>query len=230
MELGNTYQFKQYDITNATHSLNFYTISGTTYNDFSKNVTTFGGVPYTYQMLKRLNFEKLNLNKISKLNVVFCPEFLKEKTFKEDMYNANFCLLGTNCDENMKHEVGEVMRHLYSHKTIDVIYKTYEECELFKYTINVFLAVKVWYFNEINILSDKFGVDYNKFKTLFKLEPRLGSSHLDVPGPDGNRGFGGKCLPKETKGMCYLQDKKGINNEILQKILDRNISIRGEEP
>jgi acyl-coenzyme A synthetase/AMP-(fatty) acid ligase len=33
----------------------------------SKNVTTFGGVPYTYQMLKRLNFEKLNLNKISKL-------------------------------------------------------------------------------------------------------------------------------------------------------------------
>jgi len=33
----------------------------------TKNVTTFGGVPYTYQMLKRLNFEKLNLNKISKL-------------------------------------------------------------------------------------------------------------------------------------------------------------------
>lgn len=166
----------------------------------------------------------------STFRIVFCPEFLKERSYKEDMYNADFAILGFS-NENLDYQFEvEIMKTIYNHKKLDVIIRSYEEAELFKYTINVFLAVKVWYFNEINILSDKFGVDYNKFKTLFKLEPRLGSSHLDVPGPDGNRGFGGKCLPKETKGMCYLQDKKGINNEILQKILDRNISIRGEEP
>lgn len=164
----------------------------------------------------------------AKLNVVFCPEFLKEKTFKEDMYNANFCLLGTNCDENMKHEVGEVMRHLYSHKTIDVIYKTYEECELFKYTINVFLAVKVWYFNEIEEVCQRFNVNYDDLKELFHLEPRIGESHIDVPGHDGSYGFGGKCLPKETSALKHLQEKVGLPNQVLCEILKRNDYFRSK--
>jgi len=121
-------------------------------------------------------------NKYGKrLNIVFCPEFLKEKTFTEDMYNADFCLLGTNCDVSTRNLVEDVMRRLYSHKTIDVIHKSYEQCELFKYTINVFLAVKVWYFNEINEVCDRFGVNYNDLKDLFHLEPRIGESHIDVP-------------------------------------------------
>lgn len=166
----------------------------------------------------------------SNFRIVFCPEFLKERTYKEDMYNTDFAILGfENEKTNTEYEIN-IMKMIYNHQKLNVIIRTYEEAELFKYTINVFLSVKVWYFNEISILSEKFGIDYQKFKTMFELEPRLGNTHLDVPGPDGKLGFGGKCLPKETKGMCYLQEKKGINNEILQKILDRNISIRGEEP
>lgn len=161
-----------------------------------------------------------------KLNVVFCPEFLKEKTFQEDMYNANFCLLGTNCDENTRKLVENVMRRLYSHKTIDVIHKSYEECELFKYTINVFLAVKVWYFNEISEVCDRFNVDYNDLKDLFHLEPRIGESHIDVPGHDGSYGFGGKCLPKETLALSHLQRGLGLPNGVLSEILERNEYFR----
>jgi UDPglucose 6-dehydrogenase len=164
----------------------------------------------------------------AKLNVVFCPEFLKEKTFKEDMYNASFCLLGTNCDENMKHEVGEVMKHLYCHKTIDIIYKSYEECELFKYTINVFLAVKVWYFNEIEEVCQSFNVNYEDLKELFHLEPRIGESHIDVPGHDGSYGFGGKCLPKETLALKHLQERVGLPNAVLCEILKRNDYFRNK--
>jgi UDPglucose 6-dehydrogenase len=164
----------------------------------------------------------------SKLNVVFCPEFLKEKTFQEDMYNAEFCLLGTN-NTDLDQQVGNVMKDLYRHKQIDVIFKSYEECELFKYTINVFLAVKVWYFNEISEVCDRFGVKYNNLKELFHLEPRIGESHIDVPGHDGAFGFGGKCLPKETLALKHLQERLGLPNDVLSKILDRNDYFRSKQ-
>jgi nucleotide sugar dehydrogenase len=163
-----------------------------------------------------------------KLNIVFCPEFLKEKTFQQDMYNADFCLLGTDCDESTKGIVEQVMRRLYAHKTIDVIHKSYEECELFKYTINVFLSVKVWYFNEISEVCDRFGVKYNDLKDLFRLEPRIGESHIDVPGHDGSYGFGGKCLPKETLALKHLQERLGLPNRVLSEILERNSYFRSK--
>jgi len=85
LELGNTYQFKQDDITNATHSLNFYTISGTTYNDFSKNVTTFGTqgsndyyieIKVTNEIPKILYYDcsyHLNNNMGGKINIINSP-------------------------------------------------------------------------------------------------------------------------------------------------------------
>lgn len=156
--------------------------------------------------------------------IVFFPEFLREKTFEEDIYNAPFSLLGYS---DVKQEDIEQMTYLieklYNHnKNVKIIHKKYEECELFKYTINVFLSVKVWYFNEINVICNKLNVDYNSLHNLFELEPRIGSSHTGVPGHDGKYGFGGKCLPKETKGMCYLQEILGIDNTVLANILKRN--------
>jgi UDPglucose 6-dehydrogenase len=162
----------------------------------------------------------------SKLNIVFCPEFLKEKTFQEDMYNANFCLLGLHCDDIMKEKVSDVMKNLYKHKKIDVVCRNYEECELFKYTINVYLAVKVWYFNEISEVCDKMGVKYQNLQSLFQLETRIGESHTDAPGHDGSYGFGGKCLPKETLALKHLQERLGLPNNVLSEILNRNDYFR----
>lgn len=158
-----------------------------------------------------------------KLEIVFCPEFLKEHTYKEDMYNADFCLIGSD-DSNTK--VSDVMQTLYKHKQIDVICRSPEECELFKYTVNVFLAVKVWYFNEISEICNKFGVEYKSLQSLFKLEKRIGESHTDVPGHDGLHGFGGKCLPKETLALKYLQEKLNIPNKVLENIISRNDKLR----
>lgn len=161
-------------------------------------------------------------------NIMYCPEFLREKTHLVDMYDAKFVLLG-------KHEnydtlvIEDMFRNMYKHKHVDIIVRKYEECELLKYTINVFLSVKVWFFNEIYTLSNHFGVEYSDMKELFKLEPRLGESHMDVPGHDGKMGFGGKCLPKETKGMSYLQESEGLDNSVLLHILKRNYELRGSE-
>jgi nucleotide sugar dehydrogenase len=164
------------------------------------------------------------------ISLTFCPEFLREKTFEDDIYNASFVLLGTNQKDN-ESDISQLFKALYSHNPqIQLIFKGYEECELFKYTINVYLSVKVWYFNEINVICEKLNVDYNNLKDLFHLEPRIGDSHIDVPGHDGFKGFGGKCLPKETRGMCHLQQTLGIDNQILQHILKRNDIFRDGNP
>ena len=160
------------------------------------------------------------------MTIVYCPEFLREMTFREDMYNAAFALLGTH-KGTFDNFAYNVMKVLYSHnKEFNVITKSYEECEMFKYTINVYLSVKVWFFNEVYEVCDKIGVQYEALKELFALDPRLGESHTSVPGPDGRRGFGGKCLPKETKAMCHLQQTLGLPNTILQEILSRNDTLR----
>lgn len=168
-----------------------------------------------------------------KLRIVFCPEFLKERTFQEDMYNASFCLLGTESGTDVTN-VTSIISRLYAHKAqnqqpFETLIKTYEECELFKYTLNVYLAVKVWYFNEIYDLAEQLHVDYSQLSELFRLDPRIGFSHTDVPGPDGKRGFGGKCLPKETKGMAFLQTELGLDNSVLSLILKRNSQMRNKQ-
>lgn len=163
------------------------------------------------------------------ISYVFCPEFLREATYLKDVENAEFILIG--CKNNETDEIKTTLQHIfndmYKHKTkIECIFEYYTICELFKYTVNVFLAVKVWYFNEIDQICSSLGVEYQSLRNLFKLEQRIGESHTQVPGPDGKRMFGGKCLPKETKGMFKLQEKLNIPNSVFKEILKRNQQIR----
>ena len=178
------------------------------------------------------------------VDIVFCPEFLRELTAKDDMYNANFSLFGNHSgkdDDTTEKLINLFTNYMYKHKKLP-FYKrllsqkggfkcytrTFEEMELFKYTINTFLAVKVWYFNEIYEICNKFNIDYQSFKTLFPLEPRIGKYGTTVPGDDG-RGFSKKCLPKECRGMKGLQNELNIPNNVLDEILTRNNYFRSLE-
>lgn len=168
-------------------------------------------------------------NKYSNLTLVFCPEFLREKTHLEDMYNANFVLLGTTTG-NKDVNIETIFKQLYKHQTnLEIIYKTFEECEMFKTTINTYLAVKVWYFNKVYDTCENLGFKYDNLRELFRLEPRLGESHLDVPGHDGHFGFGGSCLPKETRSFSYIQQKFGLNNKVFQEIIQENENVRSKK-
>lgn len=160
------------------------------------------------------------------ISLDYWPEFLREKTFMEDMYNADFALIGSNTGAHFA--VVDTIESLYKHKRIRVIQKKYEDCEIFKYTINVFLSVKVWFFNEMHDICDKFSVKYKDVQDLLHLDARVGLSHTDVPGHDGQRGFGGKCLPKETIAMCNLQQELGLDDSVLRSILKRNSEWRND--
>ncbi len=165
------------------------------------------------------------------LEIILSPEFLREATYKDDIYNADFVLVGLPPNTEMPEyaNILQLFRTLYDHnKTIDIYMKSYEECEVFKYTLNVHLAVKIWYFNEIYEISEKLGVKYDSLKSMFSLDKRIGDYGTSVPGHDGKFGYGLSCLPKETRGMMKLQEELGIDNSVLKEIIKRNVYFRSK--
>ncbi len=165
-------------------------------------------------------------NDKTNFQIVFVPEFLTERRANLDMYEANFAMFGTH-DGTEPTEVVELFKELYKHNQyISIVVRKYETCELFKYTINSYLGVKVWFFNEIYQICEKLNIDYNNLQSLLSLDPRIGMSHTQVPGPDGKFGFGGACLPKENRGFSYLQNELNIPNNIITEIYNRNSELR----
>ena len=160
------------------------------------------------------------------LNIVLCPEFLRENSYKDDIYNAQFVLLGTPKDFDMTktRDLLKVSRLFYAHNPqIDIIILSYTECELFKYTLNTFFATKITFFNEIHELCEKMNVDYQKIKELFPLDPRIGGYGTVVPGPGNNfYGYFLSCLPKEIRGIVKLQENLGLSNDLMFCVDKRN--------
>lgn len=159
-------------------------------------------------------------------NVVFVPEFLRAVSANVDMYNAKFTLFGT-FDGVPNENLYSLFRELYKHNP-DIEFKTdkYETYEIFKYTVNCFLATKVWFFNEIYEICTKFDVDYNTVRDHLELDSRIGMSHTSVPGPDGKHGYGGLCFKKDMKALSYLRENLNIPNDAVKSILKRNEQLR----
>jgi len=185
----------------------------------------------TYVIIKSTLVPKTSkeLNELfPELNIVFSPEFLRENSYKDDIYNAQFVLLGIppQFDLTKYQKVLKVIRLFYKHNSqIDILMRSYEECELFKYTVNNFLAVKVWYFNKIYDISESLNIDYQKFKTLFELEPRISGYGLKCPGDHG-RGYAGSCLLKDQNGLIKLLENLDIDNSVLKAISNENKEMR----
>ncbi len=96
--------------------------------------------------------------------------------------------------------------------------------ELTKYMENCFLALKVTFCNEFYDLAERFGVDYNELRELWLLDPRVGRSHTFVY-PD-DRGFGGRCLPKDVSAIIQTACAAGYDPHLLVAMLEANARFR----
>jgi UDPglucose 6-dehydrogenase len=166
--------------------------------------------------------------KYTNFDIIFCPEFLTQKNYLNDIYNAKFVLLGIpdKFDMTKYQKILNVMRTFYKHNTqIDIFMRSYEECELFKYTLNTYFGIKITFFNEIYDLCEKMNVDYQKLKELFSLDSRVGEYGITVPGDHG-RGYHGVCIPKEVRSMIKLQEKLGLSSELMSCVNKRNNDFR----
>lgn len=97
--------------------------------------------------------------------------------------------------------------------------------ELVKYMENCYLAMKVTFCNEFYDIAESLGVDYNEARELWLLDPRITRSHTWVF-PD-DRGFGGKCLPKDIAGMIRAAEEAGAMPTLLRATVEANARMRG---
>ena len=163
------------------------------------------------------------------LFVVFNPEFLTEANALDDMRNQNRIILGG--PRPWINSVKQIFQTAFP--KVPLVKTSSTTAEMVKYVTNNFLTVKVSFANEMyqvcNAL-DKSGlnVDYDKVVEYAKYDSRLGSSHWNVPGPDGSFGYGGHCFPKDVNAMIDVAKNLGIKPTMLTAAWEKNLEVRSD--
>jgi UDPglucose 6-dehydrogenase len=148
----------------------------------------------------------------TKSTVIFNPEFLTEANFIDDFKNQNRIILGG--DRKGTSKVRQLYSRLFPQATI--VKTGAKHAEMVKYFTNCFLATKVSFANEMKHICDSIDLDYDKVVEYATYDKRLGKSHWSVPGPDGDLGFGGHCLPKDLSAMVNGFDTLGLLEAVEQ--------------
>ena len=138
------------------------------------------------------------------------PEFLREKHWKDDVDNKDIPIViggpGTMCE-------------VFAERILPMDRKIFEgsakEAAMMKISRNAMLAAKVAQANHLYDLCEEHDCSYKLIREFMIDDGTLGVTHWDVPGHDNGRGFGGKCLPKDTKHYESLFKEHNMYSEVL---------------
>lgn len=156
------------------------------------------------------------------VNITFSPEFLTEANHINDFLNQDRIVIGGD-DSDVEIVAAEFM---IAFPNIPIYKTTSTNAEMIKYVANCFLSVKVSFANEMYDLCEKVGASYDEVISGAKLDHRLGTSHWSVPGPDGDRGFGGHCFPKDIAALNYVAKQNGLQLHVIEGAILTNKLIR----
>ena len=161
--------------------------------------------------------------KHSKINVAFSPEFLTEANSFDDFKRQTRIIIGGTGAKKVK----QMFRKPFP--KIPIVITKSDTAEMVKYFINCFLATKVTFANQMYDLCEASEIDYDKVCEYALLDQRIGGSHLAVPGPDGDRGFGGHCFPKDLSAMIHFAQLFDSNAGFLKQVSNSNNKYRNKK-
>lgn len=136
---------------------------------------------------------------------MFNPEFLREASAAEDFVKPERQIVGFTAQSR---HLAESLMSILPEAPYQAMMSA-REAEMTKYMTNVFLALKVTFANEMYDLCAALDIDYRRVQEATAADERIGPSHLDVFDA-GYRGYGGKCLPKDTKALLALADRLDV--------------------
>tara|TARA_Y200000002_G_scaffold380288_1_gene391441 strand:- start:3910 stop:4773 length:864 start_codon:yes stop_codon:yes gene_type:complete len=165
-------------------------------------------------------------NKYKNLKIVFNPEFLTERSANFDFISQTRFILGGK-PENVE-KVSKLYKHRFG-SSISIIETNFQSAELIKYVCNNYFAMKVSFLNEMRLISDAVNANWDDVIEGFLRDGRVGSSHTQVPGPDGKFGFGGSCFPKDIQAMINFSKSLNIVPNVLIGAWETNLSLRPEK-
>ena len=156
-------------------------------------------------------------------NLVHVPEFLTAQNSVSDYTRTKRFVVG-GCIKAYQNEAARIIR--LSHPEADIQLCSIGEAALVKYVVNSFLATKVVFMNEMAQLAEASGYTWEKLIRLIAIDERIGPSHMHVPGPDGYRGFGGHCFPKDVSAIIKYAEDLNTHLNVLKEATKKNTLLR----